>query len=155
LLFQHPGPAEFKLSEGSPLPPAFSAKDLCVGQTHILNVHPIRRINRHPVELDADSAPESISDTNDWLNWNGNFDNPNASKDDCAADDESNIEHNNVIEDLECPKQQDVSAAPNVPELVWPIWKSMRHAEKMLLTVNTVDRTRNNGRKTKYDRMCQ
>jgi len=69
-LFQHDGAAAFKLSERSPLPPALSAKNLPGGRTQILNVPQIRRINRHPVESDDDSAPESILDTDDWLNWN-------------------------------------------------------------------------------------
>jgi len=148
-LFQHDGAAAFKLSEGSPLPPALSAKDLPGGQTHILNVRRIRRINRHPVESDKDSAPESISDTEGWLNWNGDLDNPNDSEDDCAADDDSDIEHNNCIEDPECPEQQDVSAAPNVPRLVRPTRKSKRQAEKVLVTVNAVETRRNKGGKKK------
>jgi len=114
-LFQHDGAAAFKLSERSPLPPALSAKDLPGGRTQILNVRRIRRINRHPVESDDDSTPESISDTDDWLNWNRDLDNRNDSEEDCAVDDESDIEHNNGIEDPEYPEQQDVSAAPNVP----------------------------------------
>jgi len=65
LLFQHDGATAFKLSERSPLPPALSAKDLPGGRTQILNVRRIWRINRHPVESDKDSAPESISDTGD------------------------------------------------------------------------------------------
>jgi len=103
-LFQHDGAAAFKLSERSPLPPALSAKDLPGGRTQILNVRRIRRINRHPVESDDDSSPESISDTEDWLNWNGDLDNPNDSEEDCVAADESDIEHNNGIEDPECPE---------------------------------------------------
>jgi len=114
-LFQHDGAAAFKLSERSPLPPALSAKDLPGGRTQILNVHGIRRINRHPVVSDENSAPESIPDTDDWLNWNGDLDNPNDSEDNCAADDESDMEQNSGIEDSECPEQQDVGAAPNVP----------------------------------------
>jgi len=86
-LFQHDGAAAFKLSERSLLPPAMTAKDIPGGRTHILNIRQIRRINHYPVESDDDSAAESISQTDDWLNWNGDFDNPNASKDDCAADD--------------------------------------------------------------------
>jgi len=70
-LFQHDGAAAFKLSERSPLQPAWSAKDLPGGRTQILNVRRIRRINGHPLEIDEDSAPESILDTEDWLNWNG------------------------------------------------------------------------------------
>jgi len=114
-LFQHDGAAAFKLLERSPLPPALSAKDLPGGRTQIFNVRRIRRINSHPVKSDDHSAPESISDTDDWLNWNGDLHNPNDSEEDCVADDESDIEHNNCIEDPECPEQQDVSAAPNVP----------------------------------------
>jgi len=148
-LFQHDGAAAFKLSERSPLPPALSAKDLPGGRTQILNVRRIRRINRHPVESDDDSAPESISDTDDWLNWNGDLDNPNDSEEDCAADDESDIEHNNGIEDPECPEQQNVSAAPNVPRLVRPTRKSKRQAEKVLVTVNAVEMRRNKGGKKK------
>jgi len=128
-LFQHDGAAAFKLSERSPLPPALSAKDLPGGRTQILNVHQNWRINRHPVESDEDSAPECISDTNDWLNWIGDLDNPNHREDDCAADDESDIEHNTGIEDSECPEQQDVSAAPNVPGVVRRTPKSKRQAE--------------------------
>jgi hypothetical protein len=74
------------------LPPASSAKDLTGGRTQILNVRQIRRINRHPAESDEDSTPESISDSDDWLDWYCDLDNPNDSKDDCAADDESDIE---------------------------------------------------------------
>jgi hypothetical protein len=74
-LFQHDGAAAFKLSERSPLPPALSAKDLPGVRTQILHVRRIRRINRHPVESDDDSALESIWDTDDWLNRNGDLDN--------------------------------------------------------------------------------
>jgi len=38
------------------------------------------------------------------------MDDSNGSNEDWAADDESDIAHNNAIEDLECPEQQDVSA---------------------------------------------
>jgi hypothetical protein len=64
-LFQHDSAAAFILSGRSPLPPALSAKDLPGGQTQILNVRRIRRINCHPVESDKDSAPENISETDD------------------------------------------------------------------------------------------
>ena len=146
-LFQHDGAAAFKLSERSPLPPALSAKNLLGGRTQILNVRQIRRINRHPVEHNDDSAPGSISDTDDLLNRNGDLDNPNESEDDCTADDESDIGPNNGIEDPECPEQQDVSAAPNVTGLVRPTQKSTRQAEKVLVTVNAVERQRNKGGK--------
>jgi hypothetical protein len=51
-LFQPDGAAAFKLSERSPLPSALSAMDFPGGQTGILNVCRIRRINRYPVEGD-------------------------------------------------------------------------------------------------------
>jgi len=148
-LFQHDGAAAFKLTERSPLPPALSAKDLSGGRTHILNVHRIRKINRHPVESEKDSTPESISDTEDWLNWNCDLDNPNDSEEDCAADDDSDIEHNNRIEDPECPEQQDVSAAPNVPGLVRPTRTLKRQPAKVSMTVNAAETRRNIGGRKK------
>jgi hypothetical protein len=42
-------------------------------------------IDRHPAESGLDSTAESISDTKNWLDYNGDFDNPNASDDDWAA----------------------------------------------------------------------
>jgi len=148
-LFQHDGAAAFKLSERSPLPPALSSKDLPGERTQILNVCQIRRINRHPVKRDDNSTPENISDTDDWLNWNGDLDNPNDSEVDCAADDESDLGPTNCIEDPECPEQQNVSAGPHVPRLVRPTRKSKRQAEKVLVTVNAVEMRRNKGGKKK------
>jgi hypothetical protein len=125
------------------LPPAFSAKNLPGGRSQILNVRQIRRINSHPVESQEDCTPESTSKTYDWLNWNDNVDNPNDIEDYCAADDESDIQHNKGIKDPECPEHKDVSAAPNVAGLVRPARKSKRQAEKVLVTVNAVE-TRSN-----------
>jgi hypothetical protein len=148
-LFQHDGAAAFKLSERSPLPPPLSEKDLPGGRTQILNVRRIRRINHHPVEGDEDSAPESISDPEDWLNWNGDLDNTTDSEDDCVADVESDMEQDNTFEDPKSPEQRDVSTTPNVPGLIRPTWKSKRHAEKVLVTVNTIETRRNKGVKKK------
>jgi len=148
-LFQHDGAAAFNLSERSPLPPPLSAKGLTGGRTQISNVCWIWRINRHPVEGDKDSAPESISDTDDWPNWNGDLDNPNDSNDDCLADVQSDMEPDNSIEHPECPAQRDVSTTPNVPGLIRPTQKSKRHAEKMLVTVNAIETRRNKGVKNK------
>jgi hypothetical protein len=102
-LFQHDGAAAFKLSERLPLPPALCAKKHPGGRTQILNVRCNRRINCHPVESNKDSTSASISDSEDCVNWNCDLDNPNGSEDDCAADDHTNIEYNNCIEDSECP----------------------------------------------------
>jgi len=124
-IFQHDCLAAFQLSERSPLPPALSTKELPGGQTHILKDCRIRTINHHPVQCDEDSATECISETEDCLNWNGNFDIPNDTKDHCVADVESGIEHCNGIKDPECPEQRDESATPNVPALIQPTRKSM------------------------------
>jgi len=146
-LMQHDGAAAFKLSERSPLLPALSVMDLSRGRTQICNVRRIRRINHCPVESDAHCAPGSISDSDDWLNWNGDLDNINDSEQDYAAYHDSTIEHNNCIEDPECPEQQDVCAAPNCPELVRPTQKSKRQAEKLLVTGNAIETRRNKGGK--------
>jgi hypothetical protein len=107
------------------------------------------RINCHPVESYTDSAPESISNTDDWLNWNGDLDNPKHSEEHCAVDDDSDIEHNNFINDPECPEQQDVSTMPNVPGLVPLARKSKKQAETVFVTVNAVETRRNKGGKKK------
>jgi len=98
--FQHDGAAAFQLSQRSHLPPALSAKDLPGGQTPVLNVRRIRRIDRHPAESDEDSAPDSISDTGNRLDLNDDLDDPNESEDNCKADDESNSELGNGIKVL-------------------------------------------------------
>jgi len=146
-LFHHEAAAAFKLPERSRLPPALSANDLPGGTTPSVNDHRIQRIHCHPVKSYEDSAPQSIPDTDDWLKWNGDLDNPNDSEEDCAADDESDTEPNTGIEDPACPKQQDVSAAPNVPGFVRPTRQSKRQAEKVLVTINGVETRRNKGGK--------
>jgi len=148
-IFQHDGAAAFKLSESSPLPPALSAKQLAGGRTQILNVRRTRRIDRHPAESEDHSAPESISDTGNWLNWNGDLDNPNESEDDCDADNESDVELENCFEDPECPEQRDVSAAPNMPGLIRPIGRSKKRTEKGLVTVNAMETRRIRGNRKK------
>jgi len=129
-LFQHDGALAFKLSERSPVPPALSAKELSGGRTQVLNVCRIRRIDRHPVESDDDSAPKSISDSDIWLNWNCDLDNPNESEDDSEADNEFDVEQDNCVKDLECPEQRDMCAAPNVPRLIWPTGRSKKKTER-------------------------
>jgi len=148
-LFQHDGAAAFKLSERSRLPWDLSAKDLLGGHTQILKVCRIRRISHLPVESDADSAPESISDTEDWLNCNGDFDNPNDTEDDCTADVKTDIEQINGIEEPECQEQRDVSTAPNVPGLIRPTSKSKWQAEEESVRVNVIEKRTNKGVKEK------
>jgi len=155
-IFRHDSAAAFKLSERSPLPPALSAKQLAGGQTQVLNVRQIRRIDRHPAESDDDSAPESVSDTENWLNCNGDLDNPNESKDDCDADNESDVELENCFEDPECREQREVCATPNIPGLIRPIGRSQKRTEKGLVTVNATETRRIRGNRqsrTEWDNL--
>jgi len=77
------------------------------------------------------------------------LDNSNDSEDNCTADNESDIEQYHYIEDPEYPEQQNMSATSNVPGLVRPIWKSKRHAENVLVLVNTIETRINKGVKKK------
>jgi hypothetical protein len=91
--------AAFKLPEKSPVPPAFSAKDLPGGRTQVLNVCQIKQIDRYPADCDEDSSPESISDPENWLNGNGDLDNPNNREDNLEEDNESDMELDNSSKD--------------------------------------------------------
>jgi hypothetical protein len=114
-----------------------------------LNVHRIRRVNRHSTKSDEDSSPDSISDTKNWLNWNGDLDNPNESEDDWESDNESDMKLDNGSKDSETPEQQNVSAAPNVPGLIRPTRRIKKKVETPLITVNSVETRRNYGIKKK------
>jgi len=116
--FHHDGAAAFQLSERSPLPPALSPNDLPGWRIQVTDVRQITRFDCHPAETEEDCAPESISDTKNWHDWNGDLDNPNDRDDDWEADNESDIELNNCNEDLQLSEQRDMSTAPNVPELI-------------------------------------
>ena len=72
------------------------------------------------MECDEDNTPQSISYTENWLNWNGDLKYAKDSEDDCTADVESDIEEDNGMEDPESPQQRDVSAAQNVAGLIRP-----------------------------------
>ena len=126
-----------------------AAKELTGGRTEIIYVRRIQSINRHPVESHEDTAPESILDIENWLDWNGDLDNPNDSEDDCAADVESDRDQDNSIKDPESPEQDDVGAAPDVSGLIWLTPKSKSHAEKVLVMVNAIETRRNQGVKKK------
>jgi hypothetical protein len=143
--------AAFELSERTHLPLALSAKDLLGGQTQVLNVHPIRRIDHHPSKHDTESAPESISDTGNWLNWNGDLDNPNKSEDDCEADNGSEKASWSGLKDSKCPECHVVRAALNVPRLIWPTQQSMQQSETGLVTVCATETKKNKGPKKTLD----
>jgi len=144
-LFQPDGAAAFKLLEKLPVPLALSAKDLPGGQTQVLNVRQIKRIDHHPAGCDVDCLPECISDTENWNNLNGDLDNPNNSEDDWEADNESDMELDHGSENLETPEQWNVRAAPNVPRLIRPIRRSKKKVQKALMPVNIIETRRNQG----------
>jgi hypothetical protein len=108
-----------------------------------MNVRRIWRINSDLVESNKDSELESIADIDHCLNWNGDMDLSNDSDDNWAVDNECDQEHNNYIEDLECPEQQVVSAAPNMAGLVRLTRMSKRQAGKVIVTVSAVGTQRN------------
>jgi hypothetical protein len=71
-----------------------------------LIIHRIKRIICHSVERDQNSSAECISDTENWLYWNGDLDNPNHSKHDWEADNTSDLELHNGIEDSDTLEQR-------------------------------------------------
>jgi len=77
------------------------------------------------------------------------------SEDDWEADDESDLEQDNVIEDPETPAQRDVSARPNVPGLIQPLQRSKKKAEKVFVMVSVTETKRNKGNKKKQDSVGQ
>jgi hypothetical protein len=124
-----------------------SAKGLVTGLTQILNVQRIKHIDWHPAEIDGDSAPKSIFNTQHLLHWNGDLDNPNQSEDDWEADDWSDLVQDKVIDDPETPAQRDVSSMPNIPGLIRPLRMLEKKAEKLIQTVSAMETSRNLGNK--------
>jgi len=79
------------------MPPALSAKDLPGGQSQILNVSQIGKINSQLVNSREYSTVDNISNTEHWQNWNCDWNNANDREDNSAADDKSHIQQNNGI----------------------------------------------------------
>jgi hypothetical protein len=153
--FQTDGAAAFTMFERSPVPQALYEKELAGGYTQVLNISRIRQLDCHSAESDEDCAPESISDTQNWLDWNGDLDDPNISEDDWEADIESEIELENAIEDTEMPEHWNVSAAPNVPGLIRLTRRPKKIVEKQFMMANTMETSTTEGIKKKSDRMGQ
>jgi len=101
----------------------------------------------YPAESDEDSAPRIVSDTEHGAISNGDWDNPNKSKDDCDEVDKSDIQLGNGIKGSDSPEYQDVSAAPNAPGLIPPLSRSMTQAEKGLMTISAMETSRNKANK--------
>jgi hypothetical protein len=152
---QHHGFAAFKSSERSPGPPALSVSDFPPGQTRILNVCQIKPMEHYPAISDEESSPESISDTRNWLNWNEAFDNSNNSEADWETGNEADLDLANGSEKSETPQQRNLSAAPTVRGLVWPIQLLKKRVENALMTVNIVQARRTVVIKKQWDRLCQ
>ena len=148
-LFQHDVVAAYKLSEKSPVLPAVSRKDLPGGPTQILNVHQIKWFDRHPAESDKNGSPEIIWDTEYWLNWKGDLDNPNESENDWEADNQSDIELHNASDESETPDQGNGSTAQIVHGLIRPIWPTKKMVEMVLMMVDIMETRRNKGIKTR------
>jgi len=73
------------------------------------------------------------------------MDDPDDTKDDREADNESNILLDHSSEDSETPEQLNVSAAQKDPGSIWLIRWSKKIAEEALLTVNIMETRRNQG----------
>jgi hypothetical protein len=65
----------------------------------------MNRIDCHLADCDEDTAPDSISNTDNLLNWNGDCVNPTASKDNWEQDSESDVELGNGTDNPECQEQ--------------------------------------------------
>jgi hypothetical protein len=84
------------MNEKSPLPPSISHIDLPGGKTKLYNIHRIWGINGHFGKTDYDSSAKTNSDTDDWLHWNGNLDNPIYSETNGEADDKDDTNISDV-----------------------------------------------------------
>jgi hypothetical protein len=60
-----------------------------------------------------------------------------------APDIESDILPDNAFDDLACPEQGNMSAGPNVPELIRPARKSNSQAANVFAMVNAIATRRN------------
>ena len=67
------------------------------------------------------------------------MDNPNVSEDNWEEDDEADTELDYGINDPETTERQDMNAALPVSGLMWPIQWTKTKAEKVLMTVNTME----------------
>ena len=70
------------------------------------------------------------------------------SGEDWEADNESNMEVDNDMDDPETIEQRNVSATPTVPALIRPTWRIKNTAEKVLVMVDTMEPRRNKVIKT-------
>jgi hypothetical protein len=93
------------LTEKSPLPPISSQIDLPGGKAIMWNIHCIRKISWHPSKSLYNSAADSNSETEDWLNWTGDIDDSN--------NDDTNGQANNKDE-MDLSDNYDTNDEPEV-----------------------------------------
>ena len=105
------------------------------------------RFECHSSECDVVSPPGSISDTINQLGWNRDLCNPNASDDNCEADDESNKEKCSAVQASKFPEHRIMSSMLIVPGLTQPTRKSMKLSENGLGTVSAIETNRIMGHK--------
>jgi hypothetical protein len=115
----------------------------------------LNRIQYSVAERHEDSAPETISDTKNWLDWNWDLDNPNDGEDDWQADIQSNILLDNAVEDRKIPPQHNGNGIPNFPRLLQLTWSSKPTVERIFMTFNSINANRNMGNEIICDRVCE
>jgi hypothetical protein len=87
-------------------------------QTDVLTIHQMRLINWHRGENDYDSVAEHNSDTEDWLNLNGDLDNTNNDEINGKADDENELD---IFDDSDFHDKLEVQGVLNIPQLICPV----------------------------------
>jgi len=153
--FPHYCIATYKLSERFPLPPSLCTWDLLGKEATMIMVCRIWTINHHPAGSDEDSAPETTSNTENWLDRKRNSDNPITSNDKWVVDDLRDMVWANIIEHPESHEHRVVCATSNVPTFIGPIQRSVRWTEQELMAVTAMETRWSKGHMRKYNRMCQ
>jgi hypothetical protein len=103
----------------------------------------------------VDCAPQSIVHTENWLHWIVDLDNPNDNDNNWEADNDFNMQLDNGIKDVKTPKQQHVSAAQKIPELIQPSWRLERMVKQVLTRVTKMEMRPINGKYAKLHKIHQ
>ena len=90
------------------------------------------------------------SDTDDWLLWNGDLDNPNYNENDGEADDEHDMDICNDSDVIDEAQQPFVHAAPDIAGFIRPVRMSNCTATLIVMNpmpVNTQQKRNGKGNK--------
>lgn len=117
---------------------SFVCQDLKGGQTQLLNLHRIKQTNCNAAKSQRNIAPDSISDTKNWLDWHGVLDNIHDSEKNWEVDKQYNIEPDNGITDSQNSLQRNVSGTQNIAGMVRPTRSATNKAEQLFITVCTM-----------------